>query len=62
MSTLFDAKSWDGAIVRLEKTPSGGARAVVWRDGKWSPGPDIGKVMSLPAATPAELAEAGVKA
>lgn len=62
MSTLFKPRSWDGAIVRLEKTPEGGARSVVWRDGSWVAGPEVGKVMSLPFASPAELAAAGVKA
>jgi hypothetical protein len=59
-TSLFAPKSWHGTIVRLEKTPEGGAVSKLWKDGAWADGPDVGKIMSLPDATPAELLADGM--
>lgn len=61
---LFRPKNWEGAIVRLSKTPDGGAEAVVWsaKDRRWNPFDRCDIVMAAPDASDMDLRIAGVKA
>lgn len=61
MTALLAPRSWEGAIVQLQKQADGSYTTFFWRDGRWhTAGIAVGKLASLPEASPEDLRRAGL--